>query len=58
MRMIGLKVAKLVNIESSKYTDFSTDLQAHTKGNGLYGTGSSTIVETLFKNRFQHLIDR
>jgi UDP-N-acetylglucosamine 1-carboxyvinyltransferase len=44
-----------VNIRTSAYTNFPTDMQAQFMALNSIAEGSSTITETIFENRFMHV---
>jgi UDP-N-acetylglucosamine 1-carboxyvinyltransferase len=46
---------KAVNFRTSEYPAFPTDMQAQLMTVNAVATGSSTITETIFENRFMHV---
>ena len=46
---------KAVNFRTSEYPAFPTDMQAQLMTVNAIATGSSTITETIFENRFMHV---
>lgn len=46
---------KAVNIKTSTYPNFPTDMQAQFTALNIIADGSSTITETIFENRFMHI---
>lgn len=50
----GAKALKAVDIRTAPYPLFPTDMQAQFMALASVATGTSTIVETIFENRFMH----
>lgn len=48
---------KAVNIVTAPYPDFPTDMQAQFMALNLIADGRSEIVETIFENRFMHVLE-
>lgn len=46
---------KAVNVSTAPYPDFPTDMQAQIMAMNTVAEGTSTIVETVFENRFMHV---
>jgi UDP-N-acetylglucosamine 1-carboxyvinyltransferase len=46
---------RAVDITTAPYPDFPTDMQAQIMAMNTVASGSSTIVETIFENRFMHV---
>ncbi len=44
-----------VNIETAPYPDFPTDMQAQFLALNAVANGDSTVIETVFENRFMHV---
>jgi len=55
VRVIGASVLKAVQVKTLPYPGFPTDLQAQLTAILAIAKGTSTVVETVFENRFQHL---
>ena len=47
--------AKAVNIRTSEYPQFPTDMQAQFMVVNCIAEGSATVIETIFENRFMHV---
>lgn len=48
---------KAVSIKTAPYPDFPTDMQAQFMALNLIADGRSEIVETIFENRFMHVLE-
>lgn len=55
IRVIGAKVINAVDIATAPHPGFPTDMQAPLSAMLVISSGVSTIEETVFDNRFQHL---
>lgn len=55
IRVVGPKVLKPTNVKTLPYTGFPTDMQAQMTVLQLAASGTSTMTETVFENRFMHL---
>lgn len=55
VRVIGPKHVKPTAVKTMPHPGFPTDMQAQMTAIQLVAEGSSTTVETVFENRFQHL---
>ncbi|MFP3427843.1 UDP-N-acetylglucosamine 1-carboxyvinyltransferase, partial [Pseudoalteromonas sp. SIMBA_162] len=49
------KRPKAVNIRSAPYPAFPTDMQAQFVAMNAVAEGTSTVIETIFENRFMHV---
>lgn len=49
------KIIKPINITTSPYPDFPTDMQAQFMSLLTLAKGTSTIIESIFENRFMHV---
>lgn len=56
IRVIGPKHLKGTSIQTLPHPGFPTDMQAQMSAIQLLAEGPSTITETVFENRFQHLV--
>ncbi len=54
VRIIGSDVVKAVDIKTSPYPGFPTDMQAQLMSLMCFSSGLSVISETIFENRFMH----
>ncbi len=50
-----LERSKAVNIKTTEYPGFPTDMQAQFMAMNSTALGSSTVIETIFENRFMHV---
>jgi UDP-N-acetylglucosamine 1-carboxyvinyltransferase len=57
IRIIGPEVLKAVNVKTLPHPGFPTDMQAQMTAIQAVAPGESTMVETVFENRFQHLVE-
>jgi UDP-N-acetylglucosamine 1-carboxyvinyltransferase len=57
LRVIGPKTLKSVNIRTSVFPGFPTDMQAQFMALMTLTEGSSRISETVFENRFMHVCE-
>ena len=48
---------KAVNVKTSPYPDFPTDMQAQFCAMNSIAKGTGTIIENIFENRFQHVLE-
>ncbi|KRM58000.1 hypothetical protein C5L31_000615 [Secundilactobacillus malefermentans] len=55
IRVVGPKVLKPTNVKTLPYPGFPTDMQAQMTVLQLAASGTSTMTETVFENRFMHL---
>lgn len=55
IRVVGPRRLKPTDIKTLPYPGFPTDMQAQMTIAQLLADGTSTVIETLFENRFQHL---
>ncbi|MDR5758282.1 UDP-N-acetylglucosamine 1-carboxyvinyltransferase [Caballeronia sp. LZ035] len=55
MRVRMAKRAEAVNIRTSEYPAFPTDMQAQFMALNTIANGTSQVVETIFENRFMHV---
>lgn len=55
IRIIGPKTLKPVNVKTLPHPGFPTDMQAQMTAAQAVAQGESTMIETVFENRFQHL---
>jgi UDP-N-acetylglucosamine 1-carboxyvinyltransferase len=55
MRVRMTKRAEAVNIRTSEYPAFPTDMQAQFMALNTIASGTSQVVETIFENRFMHV---
>ncbi|MHC5374841.1 UDP-N-acetylglucosamine 1-carboxyvinyltransferase [Enterococcus sp. LJL120] len=55
LRVIGPKVIKATDVKTMPHPGFPTDMQAQMTAIQLVAEGVSTVTETVFENRFQHL---
>ncbi|GFH42519.1 UDP-N-acetylglucosamine 1-carboxyvinyltransferase 1 [Lactococcus hodotermopsidis] len=55
IRIIGPKTLKAVHVTTLPYPGFPTDIQAQMTAAQSVAMGESTMIETVFENRFQHL---
>jgi UDP-N-acetylglucosamine 1-carboxyvinyltransferase len=55
LRMVGRPQA--VNLRTAPYPAFPTDMQAQFMALGCVADGVGTIVETIFENRFMHVLE-
>lgn len=55
IRVIGAKDIQPVDISTAPYPGFATDFQAQFMALMLVASGTSTISETIFENRFMHV---
>lgn len=55
IRVVGPRRLKPTDIKTLPYPGFPTDMQAQMTVAQLLADGTSTVIETLFENRFQHL---
>jgi UDP-N-acetylglucosamine 1-carboxyvinyltransferase len=46
-----------VNIKTQPYPAFPTDMQAQFCAMNALATGVGTVIETIFENRFQHVLE-
>ena len=46
---------KAVNVRTSEYPQFPTDMQAQFMAVNSIAEGSATVIETIFENRFMHV---
>lgn len=51
------KRPKAVDIRTSPYPGFPTDMQAQICAMNAISTGVGTVIETIFENRFQHVLE-
>ncbi len=49
--------ARAVNVRTAPYPGFATDMQAQLMALDCVADGTSTIVETIFENRFMHALE-
>ncbi|MBU0674636.1 MAG: UDP-N-acetylglucosamine 1-carboxyvinyltransferase [Proteobacteria bacterium] len=57
IRIARTKILKSVDIKTSPYPGFPTDLQAQTMALMCISPGLSVIAETIFENRFMHVAE-
>lgn len=57
IRVIGPKQLKSTDIKTLPHPGFPTDMQAQMSTIQVIAEGTSVITETVFENRFQHLIE-
>ncbi|GFH40517.1 UDP-N-acetylglucosamine 1-carboxyvinyltransferase [Lactococcus insecticola] len=55
IRIIGPETLKPVNVKTLPHPGFPTDMQAQMTAAQAVAKGESTMIETVFENRFQHL---
>ena len=55
IRVIGPETLKSVNVKTLPHPGFPTDMQAQMTAAQAVANGESTMIETVFENRFQHL---
>lgn len=55
VRVVGPKVIKATDIKTMPHPGFPTDMQAQMTAIQVVAAGTSTVTETVFENRFQHL---
>lgn len=55
IRVIGTDELKTTDIKTLPHPGFPTDMQAQMSALQLVAKGTSTVTETVFENRFQHL---
>ena len=55
MRVIGPETLKPVDVKTMPHPGFPTDMQAQISVAQLLANGSSSLIETVFENRFMHL---
>ncbi|EKF51950.1 UDP-N-acetylglucosamine 1-carboxyvinyltransferase [Lactococcus garvieae] len=55
LRVIGPKVLKPTNVKTLPHPGFPTDMQSQMTAVQAIANGESTMIETVFENRFQHL---
>lgn len=55
IRVIGPEVIKATDVKTMPHPGFPTDMQAQMTAIQLVADGTSTVTETVFENRFQHL---
>lgn len=55
LRIIGTNHLKATDIKTLPHPGFPTDMQAQMTALQLVAQGTSTVTETVFENRFQHL---
>lgn len=55
IRVIGTKDLKATDIKTMPHPGFPTDMQAQMSALQVVAQGTSTVTETVFENRFQHL---
>ena len=48
---------KAVNVKTAPYPDFPTDMQAQFCAMNSIAKGTGTIIENIFENRFQHVLE-
>ena len=54
VRVIGSHIIRAVDIKTSPYPGFPTDMQAQLMSLMCFSSGLSVITETIFENRFMH----
>lgn len=55
LRVIGPEVLKATNVKTLPHPGFPTDMQSQMTAVQAIAQGESTMIETVFENRFQHL---
>ncbi|MCA1798624.1 MAG: UDP-N-acetylglucosamine 1-carboxyvinyltransferase [Xanthomonadaceae bacterium] len=54
---MGGRRPRAVNVRTAPYPGFPTDMQAQFCALNAVATGSATIIETVFENRFMHVLE-
>lgn len=57
VRVIGKNPLKAVSIKTLPYPGFPTDMQAHMMAMMVIAEGRSKVTETVFENRFMHVVE-
>lgn len=55
LRVLGPEVLKATNVKTLPHPGFPTDMQSQMTAAQAIAKGESTMIETVFENRFQHL---
>lgn len=55
LRVLGPEILKATNVKTLPHPGFPTDLQSQMTAAQAIAKGESTMIETVFENRFQHL---
>ncbi|WP_338997762.1 UDP-N-acetylglucosamine 1-carboxyvinyltransferase [Lactococcus formosensis] len=55
LRVLGPEVLKATNVKTLPHPGFPTDMQSQMTAAQAIAKGKSTMIETVFENRFQHL---
>ncbi len=55
LRVLGPEVLKATNVKTLPHPGFPTDMQSQMTAAQAIANGESTMIETVFENRFQHL---
>ncbi|MFK4894557.1 UDP-N-acetylglucosamine 1-carboxyvinyltransferase [Lactococcus petauri] len=55
LRVLGPEILKATNVKTLPHPGFPTDMQSQMTAAQAIAKGESTMIETVFENRFQHL---
>lgn len=55
LRVLGPEILKATNVKTLPHPGFPTDMQSQMTAAQAIAKGESTMIETIFENRFQHL---